>query len=116
MTNAKTISTWIAILGAAGATSGCARDAAEPNTAADCREGPEDDVKMGLKTAGQAVEAGAETGVAGVKQFGKGVGGFVKDGSEGAKEGWNEGETETRSEAKEGDEEVRAEATLPPCP
>jgi hypothetical protein len=94
---------------------GCGADAQGAQSADDCREGPGDDVKMGAKTAGQAVEAGAETGVAGVKQLGKGVGGLFKGGTEGAEEGWNDGKQETLGEAREGREEVRDEATLPPC-
>lgn len=71
---------------------------------------------MGAKTAGQAVEAGAETGVAGVKQFGRSVGGLLEDGSEGAEEEWEEGKKETKAEAREGRDEVREAASVPRCP
>ena len=80
-----------------------------------CRKGPADDVAMGARTAGEAVETGVETGVEGVKTGGKAVGGWVEGGSAGAKKNWNEGKRETKAEAREGAAQTKGEANVPPC-
>lgn len=95
------------------AAAGCSHNEAEyPEN---CRKGPGDDVKMAGRTAGQGVEAGAETGVAGVKQAGRAVGGWFEGGSDEAKREWEKGKAETKQEAREGRAEVDAEQ-LPNCP
>lgn len=95
------------------AAAGCSHNEAEyPEN---CRKGPGDDVKMAGRTAGQGVEAGAETGVAGVKQAGRAVGGWFEGGSDEAKREWEKGKAETKQEAHEGHAEVASEQ-LPNCP
>lgn len=98
---------------------GCGEKAApEAKTPAarGCREGPVGAAATGVKTAGQAVEMGAETGWAGVKNLGRAAGGLVSEGPEGAEREWKDGKEVTRGEAREGKAEVAAEANLPPCP
>ena len=65
---------------------------------------------MGAKTGAEGAKTGVTTGVAGVKQFGKAVGGFVEGGGEGAQREWNEGKVETKRTAKEGAAETKQEA------
>jgi len=95
------------------AFAGCSHNEAEyPD---ECRDGPGDDVKMAGRTAGQGVEAGAETGVAGVKQTGRAVGGWLEGGSDEANRQWEKGKIETKQEAAEGKQEIKAEKR-PNCP
>lgn len=79
------------------------------------------------RTAGQCVEKGGRTGVAGaktgvttgvegIKTFGKAVGGFVEGGSDQARRQWHEGKRETRRTANQGASETRREAHSPECP
>ena len=91
-------------------------EAKAPTAKKKCREGPVDTAVVGVKTAGQAVEMGAETGVAGVKNLARAAGGLVTEGPDGAEREWNEGKEVTRGEAREGKQEVIEEANLPPCP
>jgi hypothetical protein len=89
------------------AAAGCSHNEAEyPEH---CRDSAGDDVKMAGRTAGQGVEAGAETGVAGVKQAGRAVGGWFEGGSAEAEKEWEKGKAETKQEAREGRAEVNAE-------
>ena len=81
-----------------------------------CRKGAKGDVVMGARTAGQAVETGAKTGVEGVKTAGRAVGGWVEGGSKEAKEEWNKGKQETKETAHEGAADVDREASVPVCP
>jgi hypothetical protein len=84
---------------------GCSQKEAEyPEN---CRKGPGDDVKMAGRTAGQGVEAGAETGVAGVKQAGRAVGGWFEGGSAIKRSGRRARSNE--QEAREGRAEVGSE-------
>lgn len=85
-----------------------------PATQRGCREGAGDDVAQGARKAGQGIEEGAEVGVAGVKQAGAAVGGFIADGSSGAEQRWNERKQKTDQEIAEGSAERKAE-NLPPC-
>lgn len=80
-----------------------------------CRKGPKDDVVMGARTGGEAVETGAKTGVEGVKTGGRAVGGWVEGGSSEAKEEWNKGKQETKATAREGAADTKDEANVPTC-
>ena len=97
------------LLGGLGIAVGCAATPA-------CRKGAKGDVVMGARTAGEAVETGAQTGVEGVKAAGRAVGGWVEGGSKEAKEEWKKGKEDTKSEAHEGAAEVDREASVPVCP
>lgn len=101
-------------LGFVVAVAGCAndREAVYPE---ECREGVVDDTKNAARVTGQGVEAGVETGVAGVKQAGEAVGGLVTGGTDKAEEKWEEGKTETKQEWAEGRQEVAME-NRPNCP
>jgi hypothetical protein len=90
------------------ATFGC-------GASAPCRKGPVDDVAMAARTAGQAAETGAETGVEGVKAGGRTVGAYATDGSSGAKKEWKEGKAATKAEAREGAAETKNETDVPRC-
>ena len=96
------------LLGGLGIVVGCAATPA-------CRKGAKGDVVMGARTAGEAVETGAETGVEGVKAAGRAVGGWVEGGSKEAKEEWKKGKEDTKAEAHEGAAEVNREASVPVC-
>lgn len=72
-------------------------------------------VVLGARTAGEAVEAGAETGVEGIKTAGRAAGGMVEGGSDKAEEEWNKGKVETKAEGREGSAEVEREASVPVC-
>jgi hypothetical protein len=98
-----------ALLGGLGIAVGCA---ASPPP---CRQGPKDDVVMGARTAGEAVETGAKTGVEGVKAAGRAVGGLVEGGSDEAKEEWKKGKQDTKETAHAGAADVKTEATVPTC-
>jgi hypothetical protein len=101
-------------LGFVIAVAGCAteREAEYPE---ECREGLTDDAQNAARVSGQGIEAGVETGVAGVKQAGRAVGGLVTGGTDKAEEKWEEGKTETAHEATEGREEIAME-NRPNCP
>ena len=96
------------ILGGLGIVVGCAATPA-------CRKGAKGDVVMGARTAGEAVETGAKTGVEGVKAAGRAVGGWVEGGSKEAKEEWNKGKEDTKAKANEGAADVDREASVPVC-
>lgn len=97
-----------ALVGGLGIVVGCAATPA-------CRKGAKGDVVMGARTAGEAIETGAETGVEGVKAAGRAVGGWVEGGSKEAKEEWKKGKEDTKAEANEGAAEVNREASVPVC-
>jgi hypothetical protein len=97
-----------ALLGGLGIAVGCAATPA-------CRKGAKGDVVMGARTAGEAVETGAKTGVEGVKAAGRAVGGWVEGGSKEAKEEWNKGKEDTKATANEGASDVNREASVPVC-
>jgi hypothetical protein len=96
------------LVGGLGILVGCAATPA-------CRKGAKGDVVMGARTAGEAVETGAKTGVEGVKTAGRAVGGWVEGGSKEAKEEWKKGKQETRATAREGAADVDREASVPAC-
>lgn len=81
-----------------------------------CRKGgAKGAVVTGARTAGDAVETGAKTGVEGVKAAGRAVGGWVEGGTDEAKEEWNQGKADTKATAREGAAEVDQEASVPVC-
>lgn len=80
-----------------------------------CRAGAADDIATGARTGAAGAETGARTGVEGVKTAGRAVGGFVKGGSAGAEDAWNQGKADTRAEAQKGSGKVNEEATVPRC-
>jgi hypothetical protein len=65
---------------------------------------------MGAKVGVAGAKTGVTTGVEGVKQFGKAVGGFVEGGSQGAEREWNQGKADTKRTAREGASEVKQES------
>ncbi len=89
------------------AATGCANNSPDPDYPEDCLEGPADDMKNVAQVTGQGIEAGVETGVAGIKQAADATGGLVTGGTDRADEKWEEGKVETRKEALEGKEEVK---------
>ena len=97
------------LIGGLGILIGCAATPA-------CRKGAKGDVALAARTAGEAVETGAKTGVEGVKTAGRAVGGWVEGGSKEAKEEWKKGKQETKETAHEGAADVDREASVPVCP
>jgi hypothetical protein len=102
-------------LGFAVVAAGCAKDTRAEYPDEECRDSVGDDAKEAARVTGQGVEAGVETGVAGVKQAGKATGGLITGGTSKAEREWNEGKQETKQEASEGRQEIAAE-TRPNCP
>lgn len=86
-------------------------DAAYPN---ECRDDAGDDIKNAGEVAGQGIEGGVETGVAGVKQAGRAVGGLVTGGTDKADAEWEAGKAETKQEANEASAETSA-VSKPNC-
>lgn len=98
-----------ALVAGLGFSLGCASTPA-------CRKaGIEGAAVTSARTAGEAVETGAKTGVEGVKTAGRAVGGWVEGGKEGAKDEWNKGKAETDAVARQGAAEVDEEASVPIC-
>ena len=96
-------STLVLLLFALGASS-CGSDTKPAaKTAGRCAE-------MGAKVGVAGAKTGVTTGVEGVKQFGRAVGGLVESGSDGAEREWNQGKAETKRTAKEGAAEVKQES------
>jgi hypothetical protein len=97
-----------AVVAGLGVSLGCAATPA-------CRRGATGDVAMAGRTAGEAVETGAKTGVEGVKTAGRAAGGYIEGGSKEGKEEWNKGKAETKETAHEGAAETKKEASVPVC-
>jgi hypothetical protein len=82
----------------------CGSDSKPPaKTAGRCAE-------MGAKVGVAGAKTGVTTGVEGVKQFGRAVGGFASGGSPGAEREWNQGKADTKRTAHEGAAEVKQES------
>lgn len=107
----------VAILGALALSTACAcsntPEAASPADD-DCRGDVAEDVGNAAEVAGQGIEAGVETGAAGVEQAARATGGLVTGGTDKADEEWKKGGEKTDAESHEGAAEVAA-AKKSPC-
>lgn len=99
-----------AVLFLAVAASACASSREQPpaRTAGEC-------VEKGAKTGVAGAKTGIVTGVEGVKAAGRAVGGFVEGGTDQAGREWKQGKADTRRAARSGSSEVRSEAHAPNC-
>jgi hypothetical protein len=100
----------IAVAGA-----GCSQEQEAAYPDEECRDDFGDDAKNAARVSGEAVEGGAETAWAGIKQAGRGTGGLVTGGTDDAEAEWEKGKAETRQERDELKGEV-AMADKPRCP
>jgi hypothetical protein len=71
-------------------------------------DGCEGDIKTAGRTVGAAAKTGGVAARDGVVQFGSATGALIKDGTDGAKEKWNEKGETTEANARENAEHTRA--------
>ena len=89
---------------------GCASNKNQPpaHTAGNC-------IEKGARTGVAGAKTGVLTGVEGVKAAGGAVGGYIEGGSDEASRRWEEGKAQTKKTAHEGKTETKGEANAEGC-